>query len=83
MFTRDISQECTSQKCTEEDGSPRICGNTDKCAEDQDHQNDVGDVVEPSEVILDIAAEQWREEILCYQGGYNSHSDRGYDRAAN
>lgn len=83
VLTGNISQECTSQERTKEDGSPRIRGNADKCAEDQDHQDDVGDVVESSEVILDIAAEERRKEEFCYQRGYNSHADGGYNRAAN
>lgn len=83
VLAGDIGQECTGQERTKEDGCPGESSNGDERAEDQRHQDDVGDVVVPRKVVLDEAAEDGRKEPLGDNGGHNGHAYRCDNRAPN
>lgn len=79
MLAGKIGEECAGQESTEQNRSPCVRGNADKRTQDQDHQDDVGDVVVPRKVVLDVFPEDRREEVLCDNGRDYRHGDRGYD----
>lgn len=83
VLAGDVREERARQESAEENRRPRVRGDSDERAQHQGHQDDIGDVVEPREVVLDVAAEQRGEEPFREDRGEDSHGDRGDNRAAN
>lgn len=70
-----VRQERTRQKSTKQHRCPCERGDADECAEHQRHQHNIGDVVVPRKVVLDVSPENRGEEVLCNNWGDNCHAD--------
>ena len=79
MFARNVREKGTGEKCTEQDGCARVRSNAYKRGQHQHHENDVGEVVVPCEMVFNISTKNGSKEELGDNGCNNGHGSRRND----
>jgi hypothetical protein len=79
---RQRAEEGAGQECAVEHRCSREASDAEKGAEHENHEQDVGDVLEASEAILKVPAEDRAGKIFCGQRGEDTHGDAGNDGTA-